>query len=300
MGIRAVRTQDQDVMSSVMRRFLINRVSPLVSLDRKSNPVAGSTDGRKLNRLLEKFGIRVREWLTSLSDGEISISDFHSKTVRILDEIYKDENADGGFLRELDKIVHDIRIEMDSTAANVRRLMNMNGSPRPLGTELTPVDTALLNLIEAAKAQIAGANGQNEKIATSPPAERPKSLRTIRNSDGKPIKDHPEYREMLIKFLVSRDITDSRCPQMAALYALLATLPLGKSLSKTEITARLEIKDGAASALINRLKEKRLYLNRRETPTNPGWFIQVMGRECKKGPESSMGHYCYGLVAAIA
>ena len=312
MEIRAVRTPDQDVLSSVMRRYLIDSVSPLISLDRKSNPLTGSTNVRKLNRLLKKFGLNVRELLAGLSDGKISIRDSGARTVKILNEIHKDGDADGKFLKKLSQMIHDIQIKMDSTAANVRRLMRMGDEgPLPAATELSNGDAALLSLIEAAREQISSAaeyqdvSPQRDKPPTPPPAkhptEHPKSLKTIKDSGGKPVKDHPEYGPILAKFLESKGITDTKYPQMIALYRLLANLPLGQNLNKAAIAAKLNIKDGAVSALLNRLKEKNLHLNRGELPTTPGFFIRIAeGRApAKQDSNGKFGSYLYELVMAV-
>ncbi len=307
MGIRAVRTQDQDVLSSVMRRELITRISPLVSLDRKSNPLSENTDRIKFNRLLKKFGLDVKELLTGLSGGEMSIADFSARTVRIRDEICKDADADGSFLRALDTMAHDIQRKMDGTAANVRRLMHMDDEgPRPTDTKLSNGDAALLSLIEAARSQIGSIAKQSDRTPPpqpprpiEPSAERQKSLRIIRDSGGQPVKDHPKYGPMLTKFLGSRDITSASCPRMVALYRLLETLPLGQSLGKTEITTRLNTNDAAVNALIERLRtDKKLLLNSGAVPTTPGFFIRVAGRECRKNP-GDPSHYCYELVMAV-
>ncbi|MEK7548164.1 MAG: hypothetical protein AAB540_04680, partial [Patescibacteria group bacterium] len=60
------------------------------------------------------------------------------------------------------------------------------------------------------------------------------------------------------------------------------------------------------SALIVRLKERKLYLNMRETPQTPGCFVRVTGRDHQSTERDSAEKskrspncYCYGLVLAV-
>lgn len=295
MGTKALRTPEQDILSSIMRREIIDRTSPLIFSDARSNPLSNSTDHKNLHALLKTYGSKVRDLLADLSAGEISIRDFSSKIIEIRDEIHGDKDADGNFLRELEKIIFDIQTVVDRVAANVRRLMST--------TE--PDDAALLHLIDLARQQILGVDAQ-----PSPPAsqhckthiEQPKTLKIIKTAGKKPLKDHPEYGPMLERFLTFRGITDTSCPKIAAFYRVLASKSLGESTAKADIMTETDSSDdGCLNALINRLKERKLLLGRNEPPATPGCFVQVKGRDSipHKTGRKQIGCYRYGLIIAV-
>lgn len=295
MGTKALHTPEQDILSSIMRREIIDRTSPLISSDARLNPLSDSTDHKKLSALLKTYRSRIRDLLADLSTGEIPIRDFSSKIIEIRDEIHGDKDADGNFLRELEKIIFNIQTVIDRAAANVRRLMST--------TE--PDDAALLHLIDLAKQQISGATAQPSLPAPQhckTHIEQPKSLQIIKTAGEKPVKDHLKYGPMLERFLTSRGIMDTSHPKMVAFYRLLANKPLGESTAKADImTGTDSSDDGCLNALINRLKEKKLLLGRNEPPTTPGCFIQVKERDRKpsKTNRKQIGCYRYGLIIAI-
>ena len=95
---------------------------------------------------------------------------------------------------------------------------------------------------------------------------------------------------------------------MTALYNALADLPLGgQGLSKTVLRKKLGMDERVMGALVFRLKEKKLYLDRKEIPQVPGCFVQVTGRATPQMPEGSVGKkpqhfigcYCLGLTLAV-
>ena len=334
MDIEAVRLPEQDILSAVMRRQIIIHATPYLSLDPKANPLFRCGDA--VQGLVRTYRGEVRNLLSGLSHGKISISDFSMKVDDMLGRIKESSGVDISAFSEIEIAVFHIRQHIDTVCAMARSFISFPpGNVDNLGC----ADNELLRQVEAARAVVSSkvaerqmsvavmvapaiqaaveqvltavmqaslAAAPGELRATVP--EHEKRLLVITDSNGVPLKDHPEYGPMAARFLLDAGITDTKCPKMTALYNALADLPLGgDGLSKIVLQKRLGINDSAIGALIFRLKEKKLYLDRKEIPQVPGCFVQVTGRATPQMPEGSVGKkpqhfigcYCLGLTLAV-
>ena len=334
MDIEAVRLPEQDILSAVMRRQIIIHATPYLSLDPKANPLFRCGDA--VQGLVRTYRGEVRNLLSGLSHGKISISDFSMKVDDMLGRIKESSGVDISAFSEIEITVFHIRQHIDTVCAMARSFISFPpGNVDNLGC----ADNELLRQVEAARAVVSSkvaerqmsvavmvapaiqaaveqvltavmqaslAAAPGELRATVP--EHEKRLLVITDSNGVPLKDHPEYGPMAARFLLDAGITDTKCPKMTALYNALADLPLGgQGLSKTVLRKKLGMDERVMGALVFRLKEKKLYLDRKEIPQVPGCFVQVTGRATPQMPEGSVGKkpqhfigcYCLGLTLAV-
>jgi len=356
MDIEAVRLPEQDILSAVMRRQIIIHATPYLSLDPKANPLFRCGDA--VQGLVRTYRGEVRNLLSGLSHGKISISDFSMKVDDMLGRIKESSGVDISAFSEIEITVFHIRQHIDTVCAMARSFISFPpGNVDNLGC----ADNELLRQVEAARAVVSSkvaerqmsvavmvapaiqaaveqvltavmqaslAAAPGELRATVPEHEKrllvitdsngvplratvpehEKRLLVITDSNGIPLKDHPKYGHMAARFLLDAGITDTKCPKMTALYNALADLPLGgQGLSKTVLRKKLGMDERVMGALVFRLKEKKLYLDRKEIPQVPGCFVQVTGRATPQMPEGSVGKkpqhfigcYCLGLTLAV-
>lgn len=320
MLMEAVRMPEQDILSAVMRRQIIRHADPYLSLDPKANPLFRCGDA--VQNLVRTYRGEVKTLLSTLSRGKISISDFSAAIDELLGRIKESVGDDISAFSEIEIAVFHIRKHIDVVCTEARGFI---ASPPENDINLGWPDAELLRQVETARAQVASKAVSPQQAVTCPAAVAPapvavsapvmaasavapapapgspepeKCLQVIGYSADTPLKDHPEYGQLVMKFLLKRDITDATCPKMTVLYKILSELPLGNGLSKAVLQERLGINYGAICALLFRLKEKGLFLGRK-TPQNPGCFIRVTGRDRSGRKGRSLGRYCYGLVLAV-
>lgn len=251
--LEAVRTEKQEVMSSVMRRVVIGCVAPCLSAA-ESNPLIGELPEGKLEALITVHAREIRSHLSRLSKGEEGIFDFST----FIDATLGEE-------KDLSGIIADLKNRVDSIADAVRNYLHGDLKEEELD-QLLP---GLKERIDEAKRLYARVNS---KLTKAGPTKRP-------------LKDDPIYGGIFRDFL-AKERRGMNCPNAKELFELLASLPMGEGLYSVEIGERLGLDRQDVYTLIQALRNAQLIDS---VPLSSGFVIE--GRRIPK-KDKGRKKYC--------
>ncbi|MEK7126712.1 MAG: hypothetical protein AAB848_01260, partial [Patescibacteria group bacterium] len=147
MSPEAVRLPEQDILSAVMRRQIVTHATPYLSLVAKENPLFRCGDA--VQGLVRTYRTEVRNLLSSLSHGKMSISDFSTAIDDMLGRIRESVGDDMSAFSEIEMAVHSMREHIDTVCAMARGFI----SPPPENVgNLRWADAELLRQVEEARA----------------------------------------------------------------------------------------------------------------------------------------------------
>jgi len=274
MKINALKTDEQVIMSAVMRRVVVDKFQPFLS-KRGDNPLLHDIDAGDVADMLEANEFAVRKVVDKYARGGIGAMDFRDIMIPLVGELTEDfpcvRDIYNGFVDRVNEIACVVRGVIKGTV------------------DRAEVDSSILNLVDLARAQIVelrkfAEDGGASLVKPDSHGDSPRKLlknqplEVIQRVDGGNVFKDPGVRARFNDFAHQAKLPDGQVD----LYSPFLDDPSVLWLTYDEIADVVDRERGALSNAALFLRRKGFVVSDVKSISNPGFYL-LTKKEARRG-----------------